>query len=106
MMTYPPYCDIAQVSVTSTTRADAEEVSRDIFKAITEGVKEEYSDIRVKILGPAPAATPKVNNKYRYRLVIKTINNRRFRELLRKATSLKCPRDTSVSVDINPETII
>ena len=28
------------------------------------------------------------------------------RELLRKATSLKCPRDTTVSVDINPETII
>lgn len=106
MMTYPPYCDIAQVSVTSMSRADAEEVSRDIFKALTDGVQGEYSDIPIKILGPAPAATPKVNNKYRYRLIIKTKNNRRFRELLRKATSLKCPRDTTVSVDINPETII
>lgn len=106
MMTYPPYCDVAQVSVTSVSKADAEEVSRNIFKALTDGVKAEYTDVPIKILGPAPAATPKVNNKYRYRLIIKTKNNRRFRELLRSATSVKCPRDTTVSVDINPETII
>ncbi len=106
MMTYPPYCDIAQVLVTAMSKADAEEVSRNIFKALTDGVKTKYTDIPIKILGPAPAATPKVNNKYRYRLIIKTKNNRRFRELLRSATSLKCPRDTTVSVDINPETII
>ena len=106
MMIYPPYCDIAQVSVTASSKADAEQICKDVFEAIKKGAEGKYSDIPVRILGPAPAATPKINNKYRYRLIIKTKNSRRFRELLREATALKCPRDTSVSVDINPETII
>ncbi len=106
MLTYPPYCDVAQVSVQSVSREDAEATSNQIFKILTEGLEGEYKDVRVRILGPSPAMTPKVNNKYRYRLIIKAKNNKRFRELLRKATTLKCERDTSVSVDINPETII
>lgn len=106
MMIYPPYCDIAQVSVQATSRADAEKTSADVFNVLAKELKGEYSDIKVKILGPSPASTPKVNNKYRYRLIIKAKNNKRFRELLRKATAVKCDRDTTVSVDINPETII
>ena len=77
-----------------------------LFDALKNGAEGKYSDIPIRVLGPSPAATPRINNKYRYRLIIKTKNNRRFRELLREATNQKCPRDTSVSVDINPETII
>ncbi len=106
MMTYPPYCDIAQVSVQAASRSNAERTAADVFNVLARELKGEYSDIKVKILGPAPAAMPKVNNKYRYRLIIKAKNNKRFRELLRKATSVKYERDTTVSVDINPETII
>ena len=106
MMIYPPYCDIAQVSVSAYSKVDAEQTCKEVFEAIKKGAEGEYGDIPIRILGPAPAGTPKVNNKYRYRLIIKTKNCKRFRELLRQATNLKCPRDTSVSVDINPETII
>lgn len=106
MSLYPPYCDIAQVSVSAMSRADAEETSRLIFDTLVAGANGEYSNVPLKILGPAPAATPKINNKYRYRMIIKTKNNARFRELLRKATSVKTPRDTTISVDIHPETII
>ena len=106
MSLYPPYCDIAQVSVSAASKADAEETSRAIFNALVEGANGEYSNVPIKILGPVPAATPKINNKYRFRMIIKTKNNARFRELLRKATAVKCPRDATVSVDIHPETII
>ena len=106
MMIYPPFCDIAQVSVSATSKADAEQTCKDIFDALKNGAEGKYSDIPIRVLGPSPAATPRINNKYRYRLIIKTKNNRRFRALLREATNQKCPRDTSVSVDINPETII
>ncbi len=106
MMVYPPYCDIAQVSVQSPYRDSAEKAAKDIFYAITEGIKTDYKDVKVRILGPAPAACPKVNNKYRYRLIIKTKNTKDFRSLLRQAIAVKTDRDTSISVDINPETII
>ncbi|MBE6781601.1 MAG: primosomal protein N' [Ruminococcaceae bacterium] len=106
MMTYPPYCDIAQIVVSSSFKELAENTASEVFRVVTEQLKEGYSDIKLRILGPSPAATPKVNNKYRYRLIIKAKNNKRFRELIRKATSVKCEKDTVVSVDINPETII
>lgn len=106
MMIYPPYCDIAQVLVQSSSRDDAENTSRDVFGRLTEKLGGEYSDVKVRILGPSPAAFPKVNNKYRFRLIIKAKNNKRFRQLLKIATDVKCERDTSVSVDINPETIL
>ena len=98
MMIYPPFCDIAQVSVSATSKADAEQTCKDIFDALKNGAEGKYSDIPIRVLGPSPAATPRINNKYRYRLIIKTKNNRRFRELLREATNQKCPRDTSNSI--------
>ncbi|MBO5853073.1 MAG: primosomal protein N' [Clostridia bacterium] len=106
MMVYPPYCDIVQVAVTSLTKADAEQTCKRVFEELTKGAKGEFSDIPIKILGPAAAAMSKVNNKYRFRLIIKTKNSKRFRELLRRAIDIKCPHDTSISVDIGPETII
>ena len=38
------------------------------------------SDIR--LLGPAPATVPKVSNKYRYRLLVNCINNKKVRETI------------------------
>ena len=106
MLTYPPYCDIAQITVQSSDRDLADEAAKEVFKIITEKVKTDYSDIKLKILGPSAAAMPKVNGKYRYRLIIKAKNSARFRELLRSAVLIKTQRDTSISVDINPETVI
>ena len=106
MMIYPPYCDIAQITVQSPSREDAEQTAAHIFKTFTEGINGEYSSVKVRILGPSPAATPKVNNKYRYRLLIKAKNTKAFRDLLRLSVGIKTPKETSVSVDINPETIL
>ncbi len=106
MMIYPPYCDIAQITVLSPSRADAENTAKEVFNTFTKGINGEYSSVKVRILGPSPAATPKVNKKYRYRLIIKAKNTKAFRDLLRTSTGIKTPRDTSVFVDINPETIV
>ncbi len=39
-------------------------------------------------------------------MIIKCKNNKRFREMLRKAVDIKIRNDVSVSVDMNPETVI
>ena len=106
VFTFPPYCDICVVWTQSSDRALAEESIREVFKRMCAGTKEEYSDVRLIILGPATAAMPKVNNRYRYRMTVKCKNNRRFRELLRTAVDIKLKKDVSVTVDINPETVI
>lgn len=106
LMTYPPYCDIAQVLVQSSYKDLARKTAEDVLNSIKEQVEQEFRDVKLRILGPSPAVCPKVNNKYRYRLIIKVKNSKDFRQLLRKATMIKTERDTTVSVDINPETIL
>lgn len=106
MMIYPPYCDLAQIVVQSLSKETAEGTAFKIFASLTEAVKGEYSDVKIKILGPSEALCPKVNNKYRYRLLIKAKNSKRFRELLRSAATLKTAKETTVSVDINPDNVV
>ena len=58
------------------------------------------------LLGPAPAAVAKVNNRYRYRLTLSAKNEKSLRalvaELLRCAQSDPYNRGVSVFADINP----
>ncbi len=105
LMIYPPYCDICIVGVRASARENAESTIRQIFDNIKALISEEYSDIKLIILGPSPCAVPKINNKYRFRMMIKCKNNWRLREMLKKAIDIKLVSDASVSVDFNPETV-
>lgn len=106
LMIYPPYCDICVVSTRSGERKNAETAINGIFGKIKEMLKGEYADVKLIILGPAPAAVPVVNGKYRYRMIIKCKNNKRFREMLRLALEIKRLPDTAVIADMNPDNII
>ena len=106
MTVYPPYCDIVQIGVQSSDRTSAQETAQKVFSNITNLVKEQYSDIKLIILGPTAAAMPKISNNYRFRLIIKTKNSKKLRDMLREATNIKLNRDVSLFIDINPEKII
>lgn len=106
LLTYPPYCDICVVSSQSVSREDATNAINGIFSKIKEMLKGEYSDVKLIILGPAPSGVAKINNRYRYRMIIKCKNNKKFRSMIKKATDIKLVNDVVVSVDINPETVI
>ena len=106
LMIYPPFCDICMIYVQSVDSLIASEAINEVFTNIKRATTEDYNDIKVIVLGPAPATVPKVNNKYRYRIIIKTKNSSRFREMIKKATDIKLKKDTYIGVDINPENII
>ncbi len=105
-LVYPPYCDLISVSAASASKDLAENTAMQVAKNIKEAVSGKYSDVPVIVLGPAAASVAKVNNKYRYRLIIKTKNNSRMRSMLRSAIDFKYERDISVVIDINPEVIL
>ena len=106
LMIFPPYCDICMVYVQSSDAGVAYDTINQVFANVKQAVDGEYKDIKLIILGPAPASVPKVNNKYRYRIIIKTKNSTRFREMIYAATDIKLKKDTYIGVDINPENII
>ena len=78
---------------------------RDAFRDAMQ--QEEYSRFTYRLLGPAPAPIAKVNNRYRYRLVLHIENNREIRRLvahlLRKALSDKQNKQVSFFADFDPQ---
>jgi len=109
LMIYPPFCTICQVAVISDKADLAHDAIKKIFDNITSLVNKDsgtYKDIKLIILGPAPACVFKVNNKYRYRMIIKCKNTAKFREMLKIASDIRLSGNTTVSIDIDPETIL
>ena len=106
MMVYPPFCDIAVLSVSSTDRETAINTVNKIFENIKELLDSDYKDVKLHILGPSAAAVPKVNLRYRFRMIIKCRFNVRFREMIKKAMAVKRTGDVSVNIDVNPESVI
>lgn len=106
LMIFPPYCDICMIYSQSFDANIACDTINQVFANIKKAIDCNYKDVKLIILGPAPASVPKVNNKYRYRIIIKTKNSARFREMIRVATDIKLKKDTYIGVDINPENII
>ena len=73
-------------------------------------IKSKYCNLPVRLLGPAAAGVLKVDNKYRYKIIIKYKNSRDFRnmvsDLLLEFGDKKKSRDVAIFVDVNPDTIL
>lgn len=110
VMVYPPYCDMCSVLFVSENEVKALNASRDFLAALKGTTAEEYSDVKIIVLGPMPPRVSKMNNKFRYRIIIKCKNNKRFRnmlsELLISFGKNKKYSDVSFVADINPENLI
>lgn len=110
LMTYPPFCDIMMIGVTAVIHDNALRVAKNTVEKIKMLVKEEYSSVKMYVLGPTPAAVPRLNNKYRYKIIIKYVNSSKFRELISKLLNdFSASADSkiaSIYADVDPDTII
>lgn len=109
VMIYPPYCDIVMLGVTAISHDITKLAAKKLFKIIKDELENSENKIKMIILGPTSATVPRVNSKYRQRIILKTKNNAQFRELLHKVL-LKfydsVDKSVGVFVDINPESLI
>lgn len=104
-MLYPPFADICMVGFVSDNHISVLKSSNDFMKRLVEKAKAFYSDIPLRVLGPSPASIAKVSNKYRFKLIVKCRNNRRFRKLLSETlleyNSIKENKNTTAYIDMN-----
>ena len=109
-MIYPPFCDICTVNFISVDEVKALNASKAFLKEIKEKTENEYKNVKIIVLGPMPPRISKVNNKYRFRIIIKCKNTKSFRkmisELLVQFGKSKNFKDVSLVADINPESLI
>ena len=110
LMQYPPYCDICIAAFMATDENRCRESAYRTLENIKDYVADEYEDVKLKILGPAPAKLFRISDSYRYRMIIKCKNNKRFRQMITKLITDfkndKKNKDVNFFVDINPESII
>lgn len=106
MMIYPPFSDLILMGFLSEEKAKAVECANDFLTRISSLCKEEYNDLPIRVLGPSPALVSKVNNKYRYKIIIKSRNCNRLRELISRLLiefgKEKKYKDVSIYADVKP----
>lgn len=109
LMVYPPYCFITVVYTMAEKREDAETAANFFSEYIKNTVSGDYSDVKLIILGPTVGSIPKINNKYRYRIIFKHKNNKRVHELFDAAilsfSTNKAFKNVTLMIDPNPESI-
>ena len=81
-MLYPPFADICLLGFAGENQTLTLSAAKGFLEEFSSLARGEYSDLPIRILGPSPASVVKVSNQYRYKLIIKCRNNRRFRQLL------------------------
>lgn len=105
-MVYPPFCDICSVTFSSEQYNISLKCAKSFLEMLKTAVTEEYSDVKINVLGPIQPRVNKISNKYRNVITIKCKNNKRFRQmmselLIRYMRSSQKISATAV-VDINP----
>lgn len=101
---YPPYCDIAKITVKNKEDIKAEKDSKKLLKYL-QGLAESFA-LPLKFLGPATAYIAKMHNTYRKHIIIKggkkdILKIGSFMESYSKEFS-----DTNISIEIMPSDLI
>ena len=105
LLVFPPYCDIALMTLTSSDEKQALMTATRLREEIETLVHGEYSDTPLIVFGPFEAPVYKVEGKYRVRMVIKCRLNKRSRaffEHLLKTFGKEGAGKPALSVDFNP----
>ena len=99
---YPPFCDIINISVSSSDREEAEKTITKIFMKLRVALR---SYENCAFYGPSEAPVKKIQGRHRMRLWLKCTADENLisalREIIHEKPSLK-KSDLSVVADINP----
>jgi primosomal protein N' (replication factor Y) len=110
MMRYPPYADILMFGFVGVIENAVKDAAERFLQLLQQKATKEYPDVALIALDPTPAAVSRVSGKYRYKLVVKTKNTVRLRELAANLLSefSVAPENKAVTVyaDMNPVTLL
>ncbi len=98
---YPPFCDIILIGLNSYQELEIKKVSSKIYRYLEQRLnKEEF-----KVLRPMPCPIDKIQNRYRWRIIIKgkmtEAANKIFNACLKEIYQENI-KDTRIAIDVNP----
>ncbi len=96
---YPPFCDIIMVSFNSSNENEIKIVSNFMYENLKENLN------NYKIFKPMPSPIDKIQNRFRWRIIIKGIINNDTNEILNKCLRKaidKNWKNTNITISVNP----
>lgn len=110
MMKYPPYADLCQFGFVGLKEEEVRAAVGRFLHQLRETVTRQAGRLPVIVLDPVPASVYRVSGKYRYKLLMKTVNTAALREMIaqlltdfsRKSEN----KNVTVFADINPASML
>ena len=105
---YPPFCDIIVIGFNGLNQKQLIDISNKSYNYLRQYLDNEdeiEENKEFKIFKPMPAPIDKIQNRYRYRIIIKGVMNKRANEVLNnylRDVYQKDLKDIRISVDVNP----
>ena len=97
---YPPFCDIILIGFNSLDEKEIKATSSWVYEYLKNTLNEEF-----KVFMPMPAPIDKIQNKIRWRIIIKGKMTEEANEILNQCLKKIYEKDlktTRISIDINP----
>ena len=109
LMLYPPFSDICYIGFTGKRESNVIEISNGFFEQLKEMAFKKYKDLPLRIYKPSPANVNKVCGKYRYRILIKCRNGKKFcgmmSEIMLLYEGIGNSKGVNIFANINPSFI-
>ena len=102
---YPPFCDIILVNFNSLSEREIQETSNWFYDFVKEKLKKD----EFEIYKPMPSPIDKIQNRIRYRIIIKGNMTDEANEVLNgvlKRLYEKNLKTTRITIDVNPNNMI
>ena len=101
---YPPFCDIILIGFNSLNIEELQQTSKFVYEYLNKNLGAEF-----KVFAPMPAPIDKIQNRIRYRIIIKGNMTEQANETLNNCMQEVYKKDlksTRISIDVNPNNMI
>ena len=102
---YPPFCDIIIIGFNSINEEEIKKVSNLAYEIAMKNLNNE----EFKIFKPMPSPIDKIQNKFRWRIIIKGNMNEKANETLNELLKTLYEKDyknTKITIDVNPNNMV
>jgi primosomal protein N' (replication factor Y) len=99
---YPPFTRVALVRTDAVAEAQARHACEALARVAHDAASR--AEVRVDVLGPAPAPLARLRNRFRYRLMLRSADRKALRAVLGEvdAARTSLARSVRCSIDVDP----
>lgn len=81
-MVYPPFCDLCVIGFSGDNELKTSLAAMEFLNLFKTIHTKNFSDVNLIVLGPVVPRIGKIGGKFRYRIIIKSRNTKKFRDLI------------------------